>query len=378
MRICFLTSIFPPDIGGPATYTEKMAQALSQNGFEITVVSFASIAGSGKEYPFKVFRVKKGNFLGYFFNTLRAIKNCGVIYCQNFSVGIFAVLAKWLLRKKLVFRAVGDLAYERAEEKQKIKDSLDIFQQKKYGWKIEIFKKYRAFLAKRADKILTPSIYFKAILASWGVELKKIAVIPNFCPEIPEAWVLPKFEAQKQTGLLGFIILSVGRLIPLKGFAQLISNMPKIIEKIPNAKLVVVGNGPEEQKLNLLIKSLGLEGQVFLVGQKTKKELSLYYQLADILLLNSRHDTFPNVVLEAMAFALPTVASRVGGLPEIIETGYNGFLFDWGRDEQMRDCIFQIYQNQDLAERLKAGAMEKSKDFDFNQILQKTLAVLQN
>lgn len=378
MKIGFLASIFSPEIGGPATYIEKMALELSQRGFGVEVIAFSSSPGEARDYPFKVFRAKKGNFLGYLFYALKVARNCDIIYCQSLSVGLFAVLAKWLFQKKLILRAVGDLAYERAQEKWGVKDGLDVFQQKKYSWKIEFLKKWQKFLAKRMDKIITPSIYFKAILASWGVDLKKIMVAPNFCPQIPADWVLPKFEAQKQVGLSGFLILAVGRLIPLKGFTELISVMPKIIEKIPQAKLAIVGEGPEEQKLNLLIKSLGLENQVFLNGQKSKKELSIYYQATDVLVLNSWHDTFPNVVLEAMVFGLPALASRVGGLPEIIEPGHNGFLFERGNNSQMIDFIFQIYQDKDLAERLERGAKEKSKDFDFNLIVKKTLAILEN
>lgn len=133
------------------------------------------------------------------------------------------------------------------------------------------------------------------------------------------------------------IILSVGRLNLIKGHIYLIRAVEILKAKFPGLKLLLVGDGPERKNLELEVNNLGLNENVLFLGEK--RDLGVYYGLADIFVLPSVNEGFGLTVVEAMSNKLLVVATRVGGVPEIINDGVNGFLVETKNENFLASVI---------------------------------------
>ncbi len=150
----------------------------------------------------------------------------------------------------------------------------------------------------------------------------------------------------------------------------------EVLADIPNIGLLTVGDGPEQPKLESLATNLGLNGRVRFTGRLKREVFLGYLAGADALVLNSTHEGLPHVVLEAMALGKPVVATRVGGIPELIEDRKNGLLVAPGDKPGLDKALRELVTDAVLRERLAAGAKKRGLDFSPQMALEQTLAVL--
>jgi len=136
--------------------------------------------------------------------------------------------------------------------------------------------------------------------------------------------------------------LSVGNLIPRKGFEYSIRALPLILTKIPNAILIIIADGPQRHELIRLSKNLGLEDKVVLTGRITTGSLCSYYGATDVFVLPSLHEGHAVALLEAMTSGLPVVATRVGGNTETVLNGENGYLVQPKNVNQLAAAVVRI------------------------------------
>ena len=379
MRILNATGIFPPDIGGPATYTAKFSSALVKRGIETAVISYSDV-GEYENYDFRVIRVsrKRNVFIRYFIYFLKSAilaRNVDLIYAQDtISAGLPAFLSAKLLRKKFVMKIVGDSAWERARENGVTEDDIITFQEGRYNFKTEFLRKIQRFVSQRADKIIVPSFYLKNIVKGWGIGEDKIFVIYNAAELKAEPG--PASQAKQKLGLDGDIILSVGRLVPWKGFDGLIGIMPELLKHNTNIKLIIIGEGPEEESLKSKVKNLKLDDVVSFIGRVEHSKMSLYFAASDIFVLNSSYEGLSHVIIEAMAAHVPVVASNVGGNPELINDGINGFLVDPHNKSALQEKILELLQNKEMQNKFIHNSSEKLKQFSFDKMIEDTIKVL--
>lgn len=161
------------------------------------------------------------------------------------------------------------------------------------------------------------------------------------------------------------VILFVGRLAEKKGIPYLIQAMKNITPHVKDIGLVIVGSGPFEQRLQRETKALGLENLISFVGPKSHNQLRDYYAAADITvvpsIVDSAGDTegMPVVVLEALSAGTPVVATRVGGIPDVIVDGYNGYLVEQKNSQALATAVITFFANgQSLAENALATARQ--------------------
>jgi glycosyltransferase involved in cell wall biosynthesis len=183
------------------------------------------------------------------------------------------------------------------------------------------------FVLSEADEVITVSKFNAEKLLSLGVSSNKLHVIPNgyderlFKP-------IPAVKAREKLGLPlnKKILLSIGSLVNVKGHTYLISAMPLVLRKRKDVLLIIVGSGPLKELLQRIIKNYGLEGHVILVGGRMHEEIPLWMNASDIFILPSLQEGFPTVIPEAMACGKPIVATKVGGVPEVIASDELGTL----------------------------------------------------
>ncbi len=173
-------------------------------------------------------------------------------------------------------------------------------------------------------------------------------------------------------------LIYVGHLVGYKGVDILLKSLAILKERGNSFSLDIVGSGPMEQEWRALSETLGLTETVSFKGEVPfgEKLFSLYSK-ADIYALPSYTEGTPKAVTEAMAFGLPVVASRVGGLPDLVEEGIEGFLIEPGNPEKLSGIIQKFYENNNLLLEMSGNALQKAKQFTIERQLQKVKVFLE-
>lgn len=165
-------------------------------------------------------------------------------------------------------------------------------------------------------------------------------------------------------------LLFVGRLAPGKGLHDLILAFKIVIVQFPNVKLSIVGDGPLYSKMLSMIEQNGLKNHVRLIGHISSREaLRAFYQQAWGFILPSHHESLPGVILEAMACGTPVIATRVGGIPAVINNGVNGFLVSPRAPDALAGAICRLLKDDGFHSKLGQAARQTvEKQFSWNII----------
>jgi len=180
-----------------------------------------------------------------------------------------------------------------------------------------------------AAGVIAVSQSLKNAISALGVPPNKIATIGNGI-DARRFYFLEQSEARRQLGLPrdGKLAVSVGSLLPVKCHDLLISATAQLVTRHPDLRLYIAGEGPMRPKLGALIRQHGLNGRVVLLGNQANERLGLWFNAADISCLTSSREGWPNAVSESIACGTPVVATRVGGVAEIITSEEIGILVD--------------------------------------------------
>ncbi len=174
-------------------------------------------------------------------------------------------------------------------------------------------------------------------------------------------------EAARRRARLGLrdgelMILGVGRLVYKKGFEFLVQAMADVLPRAPNARLVIAGDGDLRGELERRAAELGVAGQVCFAGKVARGEIASYFAAADIVAVPSVRDEagnvdgLPNVALEAMAAGKPLIASRVAGLPQVVQHGVNGLLVEEKNPHQLANAILMLAHDAQMRRRFGAAS----------------------
>ncbi|MBI2065375.1 MAG: glycosyltransferase family 4 protein [Candidatus Yanofskybacteria bacterium] len=381
-KILITTGIFYPDIGGPASYAMTLGRN-STGDRKITIVTYSSKFNypSDKELPFRVVRVwrkwPKGlRHLIYFFRVFSEAKKNDVILSLNaVSAGVPALRAARMRKKKIYVKIVGDYAWEIAVNKKKSSLLINDFQDAAKKGFIKTLSKLQRQVCLKADGVIVPSQYLAGIVKKWGVPPDRVRVIYNGV-DFKES-ELSKEEARKKIGIPGNIIVSIGRLVPWKGFKMLVKIMPELLKISQFFRLVIIGDGPEKKQLEAMVKNMGLEKKVYIVGKKNRDEIAVYLAAADMFVLNSGYEGFSHQILEAMAAGVPIIASAVGGNKEVIEQGRNGFLVKYNDEFNLIEAIRGMHQSLELRDEFAAAGRETVAKYGLERMISQTFKLLE-
>ncbi len=372
MRILIVTGIFPPDIGGPATYVPQIAEALLENGHEVSVVTTSepeSLYLDDNQHPFPVYRMNRRTHIGWrslhFARTIfYHAKKADVVLANG--VLLEATVGSFLARKPIVQKIVGDPTWERARNRGWSSDNFETFQNRHYGLKIEALKKLTTFVACRAEKIIVPSRYLAGWVRKWGITQDKIVVIYNSVQplDLVDPAPAPMTSSVK--------LVTACRLVSWKHVDSII----RAIGQMDDVGLLVCGDGPERNHLDMLTRDLGLTDRIYFAGQKNRKDTLALMAGCDIFVLNSTYEGFSHVILEAMSLGLPVIATAVGGTPELVKNGETGILIKNGNAEALRSAVLQLTHSPETLQAMGEKAKSAVKTFSFPTMVTETEEVL--
>jgi glycosyltransferase involved in cell wall biosynthesis len=216
-------------------------------------------------------------------------------------------------------------------------------------------------MLRRARKIIAVSHFTKWELTNYyKISASKIQVIHN---GVDINKFKPAIDKRTVKAELGFnpddlAIVSVGRLYARKGLFTLIESIPAVTKRFPNAKFIISGKGQSDEIHKLIAHAikLGVKENIIFTGYYPDNKLPKLYQAADVFAFSTFYEHHPFAVLEALATGLPVVTTTVGGIPETIDSGKNGFLVEPFNPKQFSDRILYLLEHPVEAEEMGANA----------------------
>jgi glycosyltransferase involved in cell wall biosynthesis len=173
------------------------------------------------------------------------------------------------------------------------------------------------------------------------------------------------------------VVLYVGRLLRIKGVHHLLGAFPRVLARFPLVRLLIVGDGEEGQDLQTSARRLGLGPRVAFLGSLPHEDVIRCMRAADVFVLPSLVESFGIVLLEAMGCGLPVVASRVMGIPYLVEDGLNGFLVPPTDEEALADRITALLSDPDLRARMREQNRSKAAAYLMPRIADRFLDLWQ-
>ncbi|MDZ7290121.1 MAG: glycosyltransferase family 4 protein [candidate division KSB1 bacterium] len=357
MRILFVTELWPPHSGSfileqvkaiapfvSATVAVLVADPPQLSRYRSRRSSFPENSGAPHSIP-NLREEVKVHFLRY-----RTIPELGR-YLN--SILAFRALLRFLCQKKERFDLIhAHFAYTvgfaaaRVGQKFGIPVVVTV-----YGSDINFYTRrtLRNFVAahftiwglRHATAVTAVSIELKRKLLTLKVPNERITVIPF---GIRSSVFYPRGEKhllrrQMQLPETGILFLFVGNLVPVKGLEFLLNAFADVCRRLPATTLIIIGSGELEAVLKRRVFALGIDKQVIWPGRKPHEEIPFWMSAADFLVLPSLSEGYPNVILEALACGTPVIASRVGGVPEILVSPDLGIMVPPGDSEALAQAM---------------------------------------
>ena len=350
--ITLTTGIFPPDIGGPASFIPIFARLLTQKGIKVEVITLSDDPQDDQYLPYKVIRIsrkikKPWRDILVIKAIIDSAKNSDLIFSN--TLAFESAIASIVTGKRLIQKIVGDLAWERANGSARFKGRLDEYQTSNLCIKSKLTNWYRNFAVNHSYMIITPSNYLKTIVSQWSYPKEKIEVIYN---------AVEFEESDKQIQKDKFRIVSVARLIPHKGIEAILKTLSKLDFEF---EYIVIGDGPLKNELQKLSNDLDIDTKF--IGNVSKKEVANWLSSSNLFILNSSYEGLPHIVLESMENSCPVIASCVGGTPEVIQDGENGLLFEYNNIDELQEKIKLIHEDRVLRTKLIENGKKFTKEF---------------
>lgn len=362
-KVLIATIEFPPQKGGIANYLAGLVEALPRGEIVVLAPHHRSTADFDSHKEYKIYRKnlitklplvwpKWLPMVWHLWRVARREKVDVILVGQVLPVGTAAFLVKKIFGIPYFVSCHG----------------MDILIPQKSPRKKKLLKKN----LEQADGIIANSQFTKNELIKIGILENKISIIYP-CPVKAMITVPSKVEKVRKKYSLENkkVILTVGRLVERKGHDKVIEAMAKILERVPNAMYVIVGNGPEKEKLQVLSYKLRVKDKVIFAGEISDNELVAFYELCDVFIMVPRQiggdvEGFGTVFLEANQFGKPVVASKSGGVAEAVVDGITGLLVDGENTDQIAEAAVKLLFDNSLAKKLgEQGRKRVEKEFQW-------------
>lgn len=372
MKIIIATPLYPPEIGGPATYTKEIAEKLKKN-HDITIVAFADnptpIDGV------RIFSISKKKFLPIrLFLYYRLIKNLSkeadIIHAQNpVASGLPAVLAGHKTNTPVVIRFVGDEAWERATLARVTKKNLkDWISSPETNFKSKIIMRIEKYVLKKANLVMTPSKFLKDIVVT-GHNINKDKVIINYNAVKQPTNKIYNIKTSHK-------ILTTARLTSWKGVGGIINAVNILKNKIPDIKLTVAGDGPELENLKKLTTDLKLNNNISFLGNVSRTKTEELRRKSSIYVLNSTYEGLPHTILTSFYTGIPVIATNIPGTNEVAINNETAILVEPNNHKMLAIAIQKLINDTEKQKELIGGGYKILKEkFSWQSHVDKLLSI---
>ena len=366
--ILIFTGEYPPVFGGVASYAQGVARGLVAQGKEVTVLAptVRNQTYTDKESPeIKIYRyintwfIREMILLPYLIYIVlkRRIRR---IYCIAwFPCGVITLFNWWLLRVPYAVKVSGADIFNRDISNSELRHRL----KRKLFWLMRL-------VFKNARKILPNSNYSRGLLEEERAPMEKVQIVN---PGVDASFLAPPGDTEsvaQKFNLKGKdIILTVARLKDYKGQDMVIQALAKIIMQCPNAVYVIVGNGPDRERLNKIIDSPGLAQHVVFLKDLSQGEIVALYHLSTVYVMLSRQvekrvevEGFGIAFIEASACSKPVIGSTSGGVVDAVIDGVSGLTLDPLDVDTIAAALLRIIQDKEYAVALGRAGYERVKE----------------
>lgn len=320
-QIVFVTGIFPPDIGGPATYINDISQHFGGSGFKVDIVTLGNKAVTyslGKDITVHKFKRKQNKIFRIAKVTGKIIKLCNgrtVLFANTLLLE--ASIAKLITGRPIVYKIVGDYAWEYFKNKKSYSGTIDEYQKIKPSLSVRFLNFLKRGVIRNASMVVVPSEYLRKIVLGWKyVPRDKVKVIYNSFQPLDSSRVKDDVRRGIPT------ITTVARLVSWKGVDELI----ELVDEFP-INLQILGDGPDMKRLKELALLQKNKSNVVFFGHVSNSVVYDTLVNTDFFILNSRYEGLPHVVLEAMSAGALVIARDAGGTSEVVINEETGFLY---------------------------------------------------
>jgi len=392
MNICFITPEYYPITGGTGSYVYYLSRMLRRYGnFPLVITKGSEHKGDMAKDEIRVLQINVRDIpllspILFFKSSYRSLSKLKAEFTVDIAHANLPLIPSFAIPngfgKTLISTVHSTWEGEaKALEKEPF-SSLNTNEKIVRSFK-EILKRFEYKLLKRSDRIIAVSEYTKReILENYDVPAWKINVIYNgvdiwkFKPAKRDEKNLYKRELGFREE--DFLILYVGRLYSRKGLPTLIEAIPPVVAKFKNIKFLISGKGlkDEEERLRRYAKQLKVEEKLVYLGYYPDEKLPNLYGAADIFVFPSIYENMPFAMLEALASGLPVITTTVGGIPEVIQNGKNGFLVKPYDSKGLAEKILYLTENPNVASEIGiAGRKTIEVKFNWDNIVKQVLQV---
>jgi len=370
MKIYFVTSFFKGFHGGGIISLKLLAEALKKRGHKVYIITTRKIANSAQNIislphaqyiPEKL--IKLGNplldhLLANSLKKLLCSSPPDIIHVHD----DFILPATTHVARDYEIPIIATMRNNAFLHPQ-------VAEELPFGVSCLLHKRTRTIIEhyKKVDAVISVSDYIRKELIKAGVPSDKITTIYNLFP----LWKPLRISKDSSN----IVLFTPGRICKYKGFGVLIEAISLVVEKHKNIRIVIAGKGPYHGKLIKLIKRLNLADYVKLVGVVPYEEIKKLYFYSDIVVFPSLHpEPLGRVPIEAMVAGKPVIASRVGGVPEVVDDGVTGILVPPNDPRALAETIILLVENEDLRREMgRRGRELVFKKFNPDIIVEKHL-----
>jgi glycosyltransferase involved in cell wall biosynthesis len=362
VKVLIVTGIWPPDVGGPASHAPEVATFLLGRGNEVEVVTTADRQPAPEDYPVRW--VRRSLPPG-----ARHVEGVRLVAARSraadvvYTTGMLgrSSLGALLARTPFVLKLTADPAFERARRFGLWQGTLEAFQSNPPLATLPL-RVARDADVRRAAHVLTPSAYLRELALGWGVPNGKATVLPNPAPPLPE--LADRETLREKYGIEGPTLAFAGRLTAQKSLDLGIEAARRA-----GVALVVAGEGPDRAALERL-------GHARFLGPLPRVEVLELFRAADAALLSSSWENFPHTVVEALAVGTPVIATRSGGVAEVVRDGENGLVVEPGDLDALTASIRRYFDDEALRQALRANAAGSVAEYGAESVYERLERIL--
>lgn len=362
------TGLYPPDIGGPATYTKFLEKHLPQFGIDVEVLPYRVV----RLYP------KMIRHTMYFLKLVVHARQADVIYAlDTVSVGFPVLLASFVTRTPYLLRVPGDYAWEQGSQRYGITETLDSYLSNGHQpFQVRILARIQTWVAEGAHHIIVPSDYMKRVVTTWGISDRKITRVYTELKEI----VVHETKAQlrKEFHYSGYVVTTSARLVPWKGVSCLIRAVHTLQKEGLPISLEIIGDGTLREPLEAEVSAIDAHDFIHFLGAVSHQEVGRRVKSADAFVLNTSYEGLSHQLLEVMSLGTPIITTPVGGNRELIIDKKTGIFVSYNNHQEIVDALRMFYQDRVLGETLATQAMKSVQQFHEDVIVEDFITILRS